>query len=232
MAEGMKQLGNPDRCPCFAQRQGVDILATQTDYDDYCYYVAGTVGNMASELIIKQYGLSGDVADVLASRAEACGRSLQKTNIVKDFAKDLARGVCYLPETWLKDAEYRPLSLQGAGAGWKSMVLADVMTELRGATDYLLALPYTAAGYRRASLMCLLPAYETLLLAAQRQKSLFTAEHQVKISRPVMVRCIADSKRLLFDNDAIHRYSRRLERAILDQFEPLRVTSAAASLQS
>ncbi len=232
MAQGMSQLGNPDHCPCFVRRQGVDILREQSDYDGYCYYVAGTVGNMASELIVLQYGLSGEVAGVLNSHAEACGRSLQKTNIVKDFAEDLARGICYLPDTWLNEAEYRPLSLQGATPAWKSMVLADVMTELRGATDYLLALPYEATGYRRASLMCLLPAYQTVLLAAQRHQTLFTSQHKVKISKPAMLQCLVDSQRLLFDNDGIRNYSRELEGAILDRFNPLTKSSISVSPRS
>jgi farnesyl-diphosphate farnesyltransferase len=232
MAQGMQQLGDPDHCPCFVSREGVEVLREQSDYDGYCYFVAGTVGNMASELIIRQYGLSPDVAEILNSRAEACGRSLQKTNIVKDFAEDLARGICYLPDAWLSEAEYRPLSLQGAAPVWKSMVLVDVLTELRGATDYLLALPYGAAGYRRASLMCLLPAYQTLLLAAQRQKTLFTSKHRVKISKPAMVQCLVDSQRLLFDNDGIRRYSQQLESAILGQFRAVTSPSMSVSLPS
>jgi farnesyl-diphosphate farnesyltransferase len=230
MAEGMRQLGDPNHCPCFVKHEGVDILEAQSDYDGYCYYVAGTVGNMASELVVRQYGLTADVAEVLQSRAEACGLSLQKTNIVKDFAEDLARGICYLPDEWLRKAEYLPLALQGAAPAWKAMVLGDVLTQLREATDYLLALPYTAAGYRRASLMCLLPAYQTLLLAAQRQETLFTSRHEVKISKPTMARCLVDSQALLFDNDGVRRYSRQLESAILGEFTPRNKTSAATSL--
>ena len=232
MAQGMRQVGDPDHCPCFVRRQGIDILEEQTDYDGYCYFVAGTVGNMASELIIRQYGLTAAVAETLGSLAEACGRSLQKTNIVKDFAEDLSRGICYLPDRWLSEADYSPLSLRGAAPAWKEMVLADVLAELRGATDYVLALPYSAAGYRRASLMCLLPAYRTLLAAAQRQETLFTAQHQVKISKPDMARCLVDSQRLLFDNNAIRRYSRRLENAVLNEFKPSKETAAKVSLPS
>ena len=148
-------------------------------------------------------------AEVLNLRAEACGRSLQKTNIIKDFAEDLERCICYLPDRWLSEAAYQPLALQGAARDWTAMVFADVLSELRGATDYVLALPYQAAGYRRASLLCLLPAYQTLLLAARRHATLFTSKHQVKISKPTMARCLADSQRLQFDDNAIRRYSRR-----------------------
>lgn len=226
MAQGMRQLGDPERGPRLVRRAGVEILQEASDYESYCYYVAGTVGSMASELIVRQYGLTADVAKVLSLRAEACGRSLQKTNIIKDFAKDLGRGICYLPESWLSEAGHQPLSLLGAPPAWTAMVLGDVLAELREATEYVLALPYHAAGYRRASLLCLLPAYQTLLVAAERHTALFTAEHAVKISKVTMARCLADSQTMLVNNDAIRRYSRRLEGAISDQLKSSQRTGA------
>ena len=89
-----------------------------------------------------------------------------------------------------------------------------MVQELNDATDYVLALPYEASGYRMASLMSLLPAYQTVLLAAKMHEVLFTAAHQVKISRPTMMKCKLDAKSMLNNNDAIRRYSDRLEREI------------------
>jgi phytoene/squalene synthetase len=224
MAQGMSQLSDPAQRPCFVRHDGVDVLEEAVDYNDYCYFVAGTVGHMASELIVMQYGLPDDVARTLQSHAEACGRSLQKTNILKDFAEDLERGICYLPDEWLRQADYTPLQLRGAAPSWQARVFDDVLEELRDATEYLLALPYSAAGYRRASLLCLLPAYQTLLLAAERRDTLFTAEHRVKISHPTMARCILDSQMLLLDNAAIRQYSQNIEgriRAKLSQLDGL-----------
>jgi hypothetical protein len=93
-------------------------------------------------------------------------------------------------------------------------VLQNVVHELRDATTYLLTLPYSAAGYRMASLLCLLPAYQTLLLAAQQQAQLFTPHHHVKITRLAMGRCLLDARSMVNDNEAIGRYSRQLEQAI------------------
>jgi farnesyl-diphosphate farnesyltransferase len=219
MAQGMNQLDDSNAHPFFVQHQGIKVLETEADYQEYCYIVAGTVGHLATELVIKQYQLSENIALTLYTLAETCGRSLQKTNIVKDFAVDLRRGICYLPDTWLRDADYAPLALQGTAPAWKAMVLEDVLAELRAATDYVLALPYSARGYRRASLLCLLPAYQTLCLAAQRQDTLYTHEHQIKISRPTMARCVADSRALLFDNRSLQRYCQAVEDKIHEQFD-------------
>lgn len=226
MAQGMNKLSDPTERPFLVRRNGVQILETESDYNDYCYYVAGTVGQLATELVINQYDLSDASAQTLRSHAEACGRALQKTNIVKDFSEDLARGICYLPKAWLQAVDYSPLELRGAPPEWKAMVLTNVLEELREATDYLLALPNTAAGYRQASLLCLLPAYQTILLAARRQDSLFTTDHQIKISRPTMAQCIADSQAMLSDNASIRQYSLRIEDEIQNQFEPMLITPA------
>jgi farnesyl-diphosphate farnesyltransferase len=210
----MSQLEDPHQSPQFIQRQGVQVLAAEEDYNRYCYYVAGTVGHLSTELVINHYRLNDTVAADLLADCEACGRGLQKTNIIKDFAKDLKRGISYLPDAWLREADYTPLALAGAGSGWVKKVLQNVVHELRDATAYLLTLPYSALGYRMASLLCLLPAYQTLLLAAEQQEKLFTPHHQVKISHLTMSRCVLDARSMVKDNEAIGCYSQQLEQAI------------------
>ena len=214
MAKGMSQLGDPDVQPFFVKRQKIDVLRSEADYNTYCYYVAGTVGQLASELVEQQYALPPHVTSALQKHADSCGRSLQKTNIIKDFVEDLNRGVCYLPDTWLSSAEYSPLELRGAEREWKAMVLADALAELRDAKNYVLALPRTAAGYRRATLLCLLPAYHTMLSASQHQETLFTSGHQIKISRTTMAQCISDSQKLMFDDDSIQQYCAQIEESV------------------
>ena len=214
MAQGMRQIEDPDQAPLLAQRDGVQMLASQADYNQYCYYVAGTVGYLATDLAVGFYGIAGPIAAQLHVTSQACARGLQKTNIVKDFRKDLARGVSYLPDEWLRQADYRPLELAGAPLSWKKQVIGDVLAEMREATQYVLALPYKAAGYRIGSLLCLFPAYQTLLRAAERGSSLFTADHNTKISRFTMMHCIRDARSLVHDNEAILNYSRAAEEAV------------------
>jgi phytoene/squalene synthetase len=211
MADGMLRVENPDQHPLLENRGGVRVLAAESDYNEYCFYVAGTVAHMATELVVAHYGLAEDVTTRLLATCEACGRGLQKTNILKGFAEDLGRGISYLPYTWHREADDAPLSLAGAPVLWKKKVIDDVVRELHDATEYVLALPYDAAGYRMASLMSLLPAYQTLLLAAKRHDTLFTSGHHVKISRATMAKCQLDAHSMLADNDAVRRYCRRLE---------------------
>lgn len=213
MAHGMNQIENPQTSPLLVSRNGIQVLNTESDYDKYCYYVAGTVGHMATELAVAHYGFSSHIADILSATCEACGRGLQKTNIVKDFLKDVSRGVSYVPDEWLEAVGYQPLNLNGATSDWKHMVLSNVFEELREATKYVLAVPYEAIGYRIASLLCLFPAYQTLLQAAERQAKLFTTGHRVKISRMTMVKCIRDAINLASDNEGVLAYSQEAERS-------------------
>jgi farnesyl-diphosphate farnesyltransferase len=218
MADGMGHLQEPASRPRFVNFAGVELLEDVQDYNQYCYVVAGTVGHLATELVIQHYRLPGTVADILLRTCEACGRGLQKTNIVKDFPEDLTRGISYLPDAWLSEVDHSPLSLSGAPGEWKYKVLADVLADLRDATEYTLALPYEATGYRMASLLCLLPALQTLLFAAQRQQFMFTQRHPTKISHQTFAQCIFDAKRLVKSNDGIIEYFRKIENKVELQF--------------
>jgi farnesyl-diphosphate farnesyltransferase len=211
MVDGMSHLQDAAYQPNFVKYDGIQVLAGEQDYNHYCYIVAGTVGNLATELVILHYQLPDSVANHLLKYCQACGRGLQKTNIIKDFRKDLTRGICYLPDEWLNEVGHTPLSLHGATRDWKQKVLADALAELKDATDYVLALPYGATGYRIASLLCLLPALQTILHAAQNQGSLFTSRHPTKISRQTFEQCVLDAGKLTMNNQRILDYYRQLE---------------------
>ncbi len=214
MAKGMELVLDSGHSTPVVVRGNVKMLATVDAYNDYCYSVAGTVGGMGTELVIDHYGLTGDVAQSLLAGSEACGRALQKTNILKDFAEDLQRRICYLPDEWLRRIEHAPLDLAGAPNGWIEDVIGDVLVDLRSATSYVLDVPHQAAGYRIACLMCLLPAYETILSAARCRTRLFTADHHITIARPTMVVCIRSAVAIATDDEAIRRTSRDFDEAI------------------
>ncbi|AAS53815.1 AFR444Cp [Eremothecium gossypii ATCC 10895] len=76
-------------------------LETIQDYDRYCHYVAGLVGDGLTHLIMlakfSSPGLYYDSPDLY----ESMGLFLQKTNIIRDYAEDLADGRSFWPkEIW------------------------------------------------------------------------------------------------------------------------------------
>ena len=225
MADGMEVVCDPAQSASVTLHRDVRMLTTAEAYNDYCYSVAGTVGGMGTELVIDHYGLSCTETTSLMAGSQACGRALQKTNVLKDFAEDLQRQICYLPDEWLRDIDHTPLQLAGAPVSWIQDLLDDILIELRSATAYVLDVPHRAKGYRIASLMCLLPAYETIMSAARQQSELFTVGHQIKIERSTMVRCIHDAASLAVDDDAIRGLSQNFERAIRDTMQTAALSS-------
>lgn len=80
-------------------------LQREDDLDRYCHGVAGTVGiAMALVLGVRE-------AAALAA-ADALGRAMQRTNVLRDIAEDLARGRCYLPRESLAAAGLEPDDLR------------------------------------------------------------------------------------------------------------------------
>ena len=60
MAAGMQRSGDPHTDDFFTARGAVRLPRTAADYDQYCFYVAGTVGRMITELASPAYtGHSG-----------------------------------------------------------------------------------------------------------------------------------------------------------------------------
>ncbi len=115
----------------FVSRTGRDgdlELRDLDDLRDYCYVVAGIVGEMLTELfLLGRDELAAAAAD-LRQRSRGFGEALQLVNILKDSAFDTTEGRSYLPpgigrdeifalarSDLLASAEY-VLALQDAGA--------------------------------------------------------------------------------------------------------------------
>lgn len=186
MMMGMERTLDPDVAPRFVMIEGFSILAEARDYHRYCYYVAGTVGHLITDLAELHYELPAPAVLRLRCEAEAAGRALQKTNILKDFVRDLDRGKSYVPATWLHDAEFAPLRRQGARPAWSAAVIGDVLHDLERMLSYLEAIPPAATGFRLGLLFTWLPALATLLRAGARPEWLFTAQHDLKLDRSTM----------------------------------------------
>ena len=78
---------------------GIVALHTESDLERYCYYVAGTVGHLLTDLFAHEMGveLASPLGVTLRDRAEGFASGLQLTNILKDVTDDFARGVSFVP---------------------------------------------------------------------------------------------------------------------------------------
>ena len=67
-------------------------LPRSSDLDGYCYYVAGVVGEMLTELFCAYSPAVAARHDALAELSVSFAQGLQMTNILKDFWEDRSRG--------------------------------------------------------------------------------------------------------------------------------------------
>ena len=72
-------------------------LESLEDLRDYCYTVAGIVGELLTELFLLEESSLRTAAQELRQRARAFGEALQLVNILKDADEDAAEGRRYLP---------------------------------------------------------------------------------------------------------------------------------------
>lgn len=79
-----------------SRSDGILVLRDLQDLRDYCYAVAGVVGEMLTELFIADWELAA-VAAELRERAVRFGEGLQLTNILKDSRSDARHGRSYVP---------------------------------------------------------------------------------------------------------------------------------------
>ncbi|MBL8913806.1 MAG: squalene/phytoene synthase family protein [Archangium sp.] len=72
-------------------------LETKQDLKDYCYVVAGIVGELLTELFVAGTPSLSSQQQALNARMVAFGEGLQLVNILKDAASDATEGRVYLP---------------------------------------------------------------------------------------------------------------------------------------
>ena len=182
-----------------ADRDGVIAPWTSDDLQRYCYFVAGTVGHMLTELFTSEMKLDpeGPVSDRMNERAEAFGAGLQLVNILKDITDDLHRGWSFVPRSLCRAQGLHSRDLANpnrrAEAHRAVVPLFDLARRnLDGALDYALAVP---ADHREIRLFCLLPLWMAVktIVHAYGNDAMFIANEEVKISRQdveeVIVRC-------------------------------------------
>ena len=161
-------------------------LQRMSDLDDYCYYVAGVVGQMLTELFCAYSPAIEPQRSGLEKLSVSFAQGLQMTNILKDVWEDWQRGACWLPQEvfsryGVEIATLRPEhQAHGFDAGMHELV-GVAHAHLRNALAFTLLIPKQEAGIRRFCLW----AIGLAVLTLRRIDSTpgFTAGNQVKISR-------------------------------------------------
>jgi farnesyl-diphosphate farnesyltransferase len=164
-------------------------IQTVEEYKEYCYYVAGTVGYLLTDLW-RAYVPSIDNAryEALRANSRAFAQALQTVNILKDVAGDAGRdNSIYVPEQLLRAHGTGQSSILERDRAAQNQAALDALIrlawdDLEHATAYLLAIPRRAWAIRRSCALPLLFAYATLRDLTGTPDAL-ARRHTVKISR-------------------------------------------------
>jgi len=169
--------------------QALDLRAgvkTMADMDDYCYYVAGCVGEMLAKLFCHYSSEISQHEKELLKLSVSFGQGLQMTNILKDIWDDAKRGVCWLPQDIFTETGFNLSELTTETDDIKfrlglEHLISIAEDHLANALRYTQLLPTHETGIRNFCLWAL--GMALLTLKKIKQNLNFNESSQVKISR-------------------------------------------------
>lgn len=160
-------------------------LERLSDLNDYCYHVAGVVGEFLTDVFCNYSAEIAEKREILRTLAISFGQGLQMTNILKDLWKDLDRGTCWLPrDIFGKNGfDLKDLSREcGCDSFHKglSQLIAITYGHLKNGLAYTLLIPRKETGIRKFCLWAIGLAIFTL---KKLRRISFPYTHEVKVTR-------------------------------------------------
>ena len=212
MADGMSR---------YQEENVVNGLRDQEDMDNYCYFVAGVVGEMLTELFCDYSPEIDRHRDQLMTLAVSFGQGLQMTNILKDIWDDRKRGMCWLPREVFSRYGSDLTAISGADTDGKFQqalghLIGVARSHLANALQYTLLIPGEEQGLRRFCLWAIGMAVLTLRKINTNRS--FRSGQEVKISRN-SVKATILSTNLLTRHDTLLRLLFRLTAKPLPRVE-------------
>ncbi len=209
------------------ERRGDGLrLMDEEDLKRYCYYVAGTVGNLlTNEWALDRPSVTPAVKQQLEQHAVSFGLGLQVTNIIKGVTDDMQRGVAYVPHKLFHAAgiDLQTLLDNPADPRGREVIagLADMtLLWLDEALEYTLAVP---AGERDIRMFCALPlVFAVRTLARALQTTDVFSETILKITRDEVTQIHAEVEACIHDDHALRNIHHRERQAVTDQIQKAR----------
>lgn len=204
-------------------------IQTVAEYREYCYYVAGTVGCLLTELWHEHAPSVGKAEFTrLWARCRQFGEALQTVNILKDIAWDARHeNAIYIPEATLAEhGSGHGTLLSGAHAARNHEAIASFIQlawhDLDDALEYIVMIPRRAVAIRAFCVLPLLFAYATLRELAAAHAVLLDGP-ATKISRREVKALTVVGLATLFSNRGLRSL---VERVKARPFAPFRAAPA------
>lgn len=161
-------------------------LSDMRSLDDYCYVVAGVVGEMLTELFCDHCAEIDSRRQDLSSLAPSFGQGLQMTNILKDIWDDYGKGQCWLPRDMFQamSLDLRNLKTAASSPKFRPVMLklaATALDHLDNAVAYTMLVPRHQTGIRHFCILAIGMAYATLNRIVRAPR--FSPDYPVKIGR-------------------------------------------------
>jgi farnesyl-diphosphate farnesyltransferase len=207
----VSEMANGMRLYCRRDVPGaLTALGTLADLERYCYFVAGTVGHLITDLFCDHMKAVGSPLEhELRARSESFGIGLQMVNILKDVTDDYARNRCYVPRSLCHAHGFAPERLLAVESRPKAHRAFEPMfrsaaAHLDDALEYTLLIPRQEVQLR---LFCLLPLFmaERTLMLAVGNDAMLLPDRPVKISREAVDDIVEDCLRHANDDAALRR---------------------------
>ena len=184
-------------------------IQTLDEYREYCYYVAGTVGYLVTDLW-REHSSSISVRryDALRARCVAFAEALQTVNVLRDVARDAKQeNSIFVPNELLRahgsahETILDPAHGAGTGAALSTLVQL-AWRDLDEARTYLLTIPRRAVAIRFSCVLPLVFAYATLRDLTRVPGALLRHD-AVKISRGEVKSLLVVSALAVLSNRAL-----------------------------
>jgi farnesyl-diphosphate farnesyltransferase len=199
--------------------QELVALKTLEELDQYTYYVAGCVGDFWTRLMYAHRpALREWDVEKRAQVGIRFGKGLQLTNVLRDMARDLRSGRCYIPESLLEEAGLKPSDLLDPSmlVTFKPVLkrlLRIALEHLDQGWLYTMAIPQKELRLRLACVWPILFAVKTLQRVSV-SADLLDPQVSIKMTRGEVYRDMALSAGTLGCSSALTAYYGHLRKQV------------------
>lgn len=192
--------------PEFQRNRSANGLPALRNLDEYCYYVAGVVGEMLTELFLLHCPELEADRERMMQLAVSFGQGLQMTNILKDIWDDQQAETCWLPRAVFERHGFDLDSLESShdspafAAGLDELV-GVAHAHLRNALEYSCIIPKAQPGIRKFCLWAI--GLAVLTLRNIHNNPGFSSGAEVKISRRTVKAAVLTINLALRSNRAL-----------------------------
>ena len=183
-------------------------LGNIQELEEYCYFVAGVVGEMLCNLFFQKLPhLSETARNTMRQNAVSFGLGLQMTNISKDIIADRDRGWSYIPKSIISE---KGLTMDkfhsGISMDKNLQILESLLCKTNGHLDdalkFTLALPRTEIALR---LFCIWPLWMAAKTVSvlHNNPDLLKSKAPVKISRSTVKRILLGTPFIAWSNNLL-----------------------------